>query len=44
MFELGFDYIAGSLVEDVDIFRQGIVDGCAFKQIKGIKHVILKFE
>ncbi len=42
MFELGFDYIAGSLVEDVDIFRRGIIDGCAFKQIKGIKHVILK--
>ena len=44
MFELGFDYIAGSLVEDLALFRQGVLDGCAFKQIKGIKHVILKSE
>lgn len=42
MFELGFDYIAGSIVEDMGLFRQGIVDGYAFKQIRGVKHVILK--
>ena len=42
MFELGFDYIAGTVVEDADLLRQGIVNGYAFKQVRGIKHVILK--
>jgi uncharacterized protein (DUF4213/DUF364 family) len=42
MFELGFDYVAGSIVEDTARLKQGIVEGCSFKQAKGVKHVILQ--
>jgi len=42
MFELGFKYVAGTVVKDGDLVRQGIESGLAFKQIKGVRHVILQ--
>ena len=42
MFELGFDYIAGIVVKDKNLARQGIENGLAFKQLQGVKHVILR--
>ena len=41
MFELGFDYIAGIVVKDKNLVRQGIESGLAFKHLQGVKHVIL---
>ncbi|MEA3347683.1 MAG: DUF364 domain-containing protein [Pseudomonadota bacterium] len=41
LFELGFDYIAGTVVKDKDLARQGIENGLAFKHLQGVKHVIL---
>lgn len=41
VFRLGFDYVAGSIVEDTALLKQDIVAGCAFKQARGVKHVIL---
>ncbi len=42
MFELGFKYVAGTIVKDKKVVRQGIVEGLAFKQIQGVRHVILQ--
>lgn len=42
LFELGFDYVAGIVVNDKETVWQGIEDGRSFKQIKGVRHVILK--
>jgi hypothetical protein len=42
MFELGFKYVAGTLVKDEETVRMGIENGLAFKQIQGIRHVILQ--
>ncbi|MBI9092280.1 MAG: DUF364 domain-containing protein [Desulfobacterium sp.] len=42
LFELGFDYVAGIVVDDREKVRQGIEEGCSFKQIKGARHIILK--
>ena len=42
MFKLGFDYIAGIVVKDKNLARQGIEKGLAFKQLQGVKHVILR--
>ncbi len=41
-FELGFDYVAGTLVEDTALLKEGIIKGCAFKQVRGVNHVILR--
>ncbi len=41
-FELGFDYVAGTLVNDTALLKKGIVSGCAFKQVQGVNHVILQ--
>jgi hypothetical protein len=40
-FELGFDYVAGTLVEDAVLLKEGIVNGYTFKQVRGVNHVIL---
>ena len=42
LFKLGFDYVAGVVVNDRDIVKNGIENGCSFKQIKGVRHVILQ--
>ena len=42
LLELGFDYIAGIVVKDKDMVRQGIENGLAFKPLQGVKHVILR--
>jgi len=42
MFELGFDYLAGSIINDKNLVRQGIENGLAFKHLQGVKHVILR--
>ncbi len=41
MFDIGFNYIAGSIVKDKNIVKQGILQGVSFKQLKGVQHVIL---
>jgi len=42
LFELGFDYLAGSIVKEKNLVRQGIENGLAFKQLQGVSHVILR--
>jgi uncharacterized protein (DUF4213/DUF364 family) len=42
MFKLGFKYVAGSLVKDENMVRMGIENGLAFKQVQGVRHVILQ--
>ena len=42
LFELGFDYVAGSVVRDRGLVKQGIKEGVSFKQLKGVGHVILR--
>ncbi len=42
MFDIGFDYIAGSIVKDKEIVKKGIIKGVSFKQLKGVNHVIMK--
>ncbi len=42
LFALGFDYVAGVVVRDRGIVKGGIEQGCSFKQIKGVGHVILR--
>lgn len=41
-FDLGFDYVAGSIVEDLTLLKEGIQKGVSFKEVKGVRHVILK--
>jgi len=41
LFDLGFSFIAGSLVRDRDTARQGIKANIPFKQLKGVDHVIM---
>ena len=41
-FDLGFDYVAGSIVEDLNLLKKGVVEGVSFKNVKGVRHVILK--
>lgn len=41
LFDLGFDFVAGSVVKDRDLVKQGIKEGVSFKQLKGVGHVIL---
>ncbi|MBN2809938.1 MAG: DUF364 domain-containing protein [Deltaproteobacteria bacterium] len=42
MFDFGFTYVAGTIVKDKEVVRQGIENGLAFKQIRGVRHVILR--
>jgi uncharacterized protein (DUF4213/DUF364 family) len=42
MFDIGFDYVAGSIVKNKKIVKQGITQGVPFKQLKGVQHVIIK--
>jgi uncharacterized protein (DUF4213/DUF364 family) len=42
MFKLGFKYVAGTLVKDEDTVRMEIENGLAFKQVQGVRHVILQ--
>lgn len=42
LFELGFDYVAGVVVRDRELVKQGIKEGVSFKQLKGVSHVILQ--
>jgi hypothetical protein len=42
LFELGFDYVAGIVVKDREIVWKGIEDGCSFKQIRGVSHIIMQ--
>ncbi|MDY0374282.1 MAG: DUF364 domain-containing protein, partial [Desulfobacterium sp.] len=42
LFELGFDYVAGVVVRDRELVKQGIKEGVSFKQLKGVSHVILR--
>ncbi len=42
LFELGFDYVAGIVVDDREKVCQGIEGGCSFKQLQGARHIILK--
>ncbi|ACN14460.1 conserved hypothetical protein [Desulforapulum autotrophicum HRM2] len=42
LFALGFDYVAGVVVQDGDLVKKGIEEGCSFKQIRGVSHVILQ--
>ncbi|MFO7884724.1 MAG: DUF364 domain-containing protein [Desulfobacteraceae bacterium] len=41
LFDLGFSFIAGSLVRNREIARQGIKADISFKQLKGVDHVIM---
>jgi len=41
LFDLGFDYIAGTIVQDNTVVKQGIAQDIPFKQLKGVKHVIM---
>ncbi len=41
-FDLGFDYVAGSIVEDLNLLKKGVVEGVSFKNVKGVRHVLLK--
>ncbi len=41
MFDIGFDYIAGSIVKDKELVRKGIIEGVSFKQLKGVNHIIM---
>lgn len=41
MFDIGFDYVAGTIVKDKIIVKQGIDQGLPFKQLKGVQHVIM---
>jgi len=41
LFKLGFDYVAGVVVNDRELVIKGIEDGCSFKQIQGVRHVVL---
>jgi uncharacterized protein (DUF4213/DUF364 family) len=42
LFELGFDYVAGVVVRDRELVKQGIKEGASFKHLKGVGHVILR--
>ncbi len=42
LFAVGFDYLAGSLAADPESVRESITRGFAFKQLKGIRHIIIK--
>lgn len=42
LFDLGFHYLAGSIVEDKKTIKEGIIAGYPFKHLKGVQHVILK--
>lgn len=41
MFEMGFDYVAGSIVVDRPLALSCIRQGTSFKFVKGIRHVIM---
>ena len=40
LFDVGIDILAGTLVKDNNIVKEGITLGCSFKQLKGVKHVV----
>ncbi len=40
LFHVGFDFLAGSIVENRQLAIDGIVSGCSFKDIKGVRHVV----
>ena len=42
LLKAGFDYVAGSVVEDEELVKKGILAGLSFKKIKGVRHVIIK--
>lgn len=42
LFKAELDFLAGVLVEDADLLKLGICSGCRFKELKGIRHVVLR--
>lgn len=41
LFDLGFDYLAGTLVQERAVVKNGITRDLPFKQLKGVTHVII---
>ena len=40
VFKLGFDFLAGTIVKDRNLVKEGVISGCSFKKLKGLKHVV----